>query len=359
MCVLTSKVVESSVKIRLLKYLTSNFFPALNDPVARKLLPFIRINENPVTTLSHKLSFGDQVQILWSDVPPEFCQRLTEKEIREHDIDAISNAIQPQDLSIQVLYEDDDLIFVNKPANQVVHGAPERSDHFRDTLINGLLHHYPLLKDLKHYRAHFRPGIVHRIDKQTSGVIVVAKTQRAFESLELQFQNHLNDRVYLALVHGLPEKRGTVTYRLAQSKKDKKMKIALHDNERRFGLDAVTHFTTLRSWPNPTLPISLVKFKLETGRQHQIRCHMKAYKNPIVNDKLYGIVFKDRRFREQFFPLEDGSSEEQSLANCHFLHAHSLRICHPITGESLKVHAPLPLHFHKAMCAFSTREDYW
>lgn len=221
----------------------------------------------------------------------------------------------PEKIPLDIVYEDDDVIVVNKPQGMVVHPAPGHPNH---TLVNALLYHAPLST----INGTFRPGIVHRIDKDTSGLLMVAKTDLAHQSLAEQLRNKTNQREYLALVYGvIHEDEGVVDAPLGRNPQDRKKQAVVKG-----GRHAVTHFKVLKRYSNFTL----LKCILETGRTHQIRVHMKYIGHPIVGDPLYG-------------PRKVIGSNGQ------FLHAALLGFKHPRTGKELVFEAPLPRNFQKML----------
>jgi 23S rRNA pseudouridine1911/1915/1917 synthase len=221
----------------------------------------------------------------------------------------------PQDIPVDIVYEDDDVIVVNKPQGMVVHPAPGHPD---GTLVNGLLYHTHLaaINDV------IRPGIVHRIDRDTSGLLMVAKSQKAMVSLSAQLHAKTNRREYLAIVHGnIPEDKGTVDAPLARDPKDRK-KIAVQAG----GRHAVTHFTVEERFGNYTL----VRCILETGRTHQIRVHMAYIGHPVAGDPVYG-------------PKRTLPGHGQ------FLHAAVLGFIHPTTGKEMLFTADVPPIFAQTL----------
>lgn len=215
----------------------------------------------------------------------------------------------PEAIPLEILYEDQDLIVVNKPRGMVVHPAP---GNYTGTLVNALLHH---VKDLSGINGVLRPGIVHRIDKETSGLLVVAKSERAHLGLARQFKEHTIERRYLAVVNGrFPHREGSVDAPIGRDSRDRK-KMAVCPK----GKHAVTHFTVLEEFAHHTL----LSCRLETGRTHQIRVHMAYIGHPVVGDPKYG---KGERF----------GMEGQAL------HAGTLGFTHPVTGERLLFEVPLP-----------------
>ena len=221
----------------------------------------------------------------------------------------------PEDIPLDIVYEDDDVIVVNKPQGMVVHPAPGHPDH---TLVNALLYHSPLST----INGEFRPGIVHRIDKDTSGLLMVAKNDMAHRSLAAQLKAKTNEREYVALVHGvIKADRGTIDAPLGRSPKDRKKQAVVAG-----GRHAVTHFEVLRRFRHYTL----VSCRLETGRTHQIRVHMKYIGHPLAGDPLYG-------------PRKTLPGKGQ------YLHARLLGFKHPRTGEQLTFTAPLPPYFQQML----------
>ena len=218
---------------------------------------------------------------------------------------------RPQDIPLDVVYEDADVIVVNKPAGLVVHPAPGHPD---GTLVNALLYHCG--NSLSGVGGALRPGIVHRIDRDTSGLIIAAKNDAAHQALSAQLQDHSLARTYEAVaVGGLREDSGTVDAPIGRHPVDRK-KMAI---DRKNGREAVTHWTVLARYPGYTH----VECRLETGRTHQIRVHMAHLGCPLAGDWLYGV-------------------EDRALIGRPALHAHSLVLTHPAGGRELAVTAPLP-----------------
>lgn len=223
--------------------------------------------------------------------------------------------LRPENIPLDIVYEDDDVIVINKPQGMVVHPAPGHDDH---TLVNALLYHCPLST----INGTFRPGIVHRIDKDTSGLLMVAKNDKAHRFLAEQLKDKTNIREYVALVHGrIAEDEGTINAPIGRSLKDRKKQAVVKD-----GRNAVTHFEVLKRYRDYTL----VKCILETGRTHQIRVHMKYIGHPLVGDPLYG-------------------PKKTIKENGQFLHAGKLGFVHPTTGKLLIFEAPLPKIFQECL----------
>ena len=224
---------------------------------------------------------------------------------------------EPENIDLNIIYEDDDIAIINKPQGMVVHPAPGSKNH---TLVNALLYHFD---SISAGTDKIRPGIVHRIDKDTSGLLVVAKNNRAHENLAKQIAEHSAFRHYLALTEGvIKEDSGKINKSLARDPKDRK-KFCVSDT----GKSAITNYFVKERYQNNTL----VEFVLETGRTHQIRVHSKYIGHPIVGDKTYG-------FAKQKFDL-DGQ----------LLHAYKLELTHPTTNKRMTFECPLPDYFENIL----------
>lgn len=230
---------------------------------------------------------------------------------------------EPQDIPIEVVFEDGDLLVVNKPAGMVVHPAAGNPD---GTLVNALLHHCS--GRLSGINGVARPGIVHRIDKDTSGLLVVAKNDASHEGLARQFADHSITRRYLAICAGQPNPpAGTVSGRIGRSDRDRKKMAVLPDDATR-GKHAVTHYETLERLHHA----ALIECRLETGRTHQVRVHCASIGHPLLGDPVYGRTPGPLR----------GTLDELGFRR-QALHAARLGFKHPISGESLDFCAELPL----------------
>ena len=253
----------------------------------------VRVNGKPAAK-SARLSGGETVTV---DVP----------QLRE-------TALPPQDIPLDVVYEDDDVIVVNKPTGLVVHPAPGHPD---GTLVNALLHHCG--DSLSGIGGEKRPGIVHRIDRDTSGLIIAAKNDAAHLALSAQLKDHSLSRTYECLVTGnMKQDSGTVDAPIGRSSADRK-KMAVVPTGRR----AVTHWEVVARYPG----VTHLRCRLETGRTHQIRVHMAYIGHPILGDTVYGA--------KKPVPGLTGQC----------LHATDLRFIHPRTGEPVELHCPLPPEF--------------
>ena len=229
---------------------------------------------------------------------------------------------QPQDIALNVVFEDEHLIVVNKPAGMVVHPA---AGNYDGTLVNALLHHCK--GQLSGIGGVARPGIVHRIDKDTSGLLVAAKTTAAHEGLAKQFADHSIERTYLAVCAGHPAPpAGTIDKRIGRSDHNRKKMMVLDDNSSR-GKHAVTHYKTLKILSFCTL----IECRLETGRTHQVRVHLASIGHALLGDPTYG------RTPSKLRPiLSDLGFARQAL------HAASLGFIHPATDEKVVFHSEIP-----------------
>jgi len=237
----------------------------------------------------------------------------------------------PEAIPLDILHEDADVIVINKPPGLVVHPAPGNES---GTLVNALLHHCPDLERTGGDPA--RPGIVHRLDRDTSGVLVVAKTQQAHDELARQAGERTFDRRYLALVYGMPkEDRGRIEAQIGRSLSDRSRMAVTEFNAR----EAVTRFEVLERFG----PASLVALQLETGRTHQIRVHMRYAGNPVLGDPAYGVT----DYRRMRLPQPVREALEALVGQA--LHAETLGFLHPISGETCTFSAPPPEDFQRAL----------
>ena len=272
---------------------------------------YIFSNENPVKQ-NYKVKPGDNIKVMFHHPPYE-------------------NLIVGEKIDIDIIYEDNDILVVNKPPNQVVHPG---HGNYSGTLLNGLIYHNENLPENRDGR----PGLVHRIDKDTSGLLVVAKSDIALTKLSEQFFNKTIDRKYLAIVWGTPlPEQGTIDKYLSRDKKNRMIMSVPVDED--IGKRAITHYKVVEKLGY----VSLVECELETGRTHQIRAHMKHIGNPIFNDQRYGgdkilkgtIFNKYKQFVENCFKLLPRQA----------LHAKTLSFNHPRTNERLAFETELPNDF--------------
>lgn len=237
----------------------------------------------------------------------EITYHLPEEEVLE---------ILAEDIPLEIIYEDQDVAVVNKPQGMVVHPS---AGHTSGTLVNALMHH---IKDLSSINGVVRPGIVHRIDKDTSGLLMIAKNDNAHRSLAAELKDKKSLRQYLAIVHGnLPNDRGVIEAPIGRSDKDRKKQAVIAG-----GRDALTRFKVLERFGHYTL----VELTLETGRTHQIRVHMAYIGHPVAGDPLYG-------------------PKKSLKGNGQFLHAATLGFTHPTTKEELVFSAEVPEIFEKTL----------
>ena len=271
----------------------------------------IWVNQNPVKS-NYKVKAGDKVQVMFEHPPYE-------------------NLLVPEDIPLDIVYEDEVLLVVNKPAGMVVHPG---HGNYSGTLVNALLHHF---KDLP-LNSDSRPGLVHRIDKDTSGLLVVAKTAEAMTHLSRQFFDKTSTREYIALAWGVfSEASGTIEGHIGRSLKNRLQMDVFEDES--FGKPAITHYKVLEDLRY----VSLIQCQLETGRTHQIRAHMKHIGHPLFNDERYG---GDKILKGTTF-----TKYKQFVDNCfkllprQALHAKTLGFEHPITKKVLTFNTDLPEDF--------------
>jgi 23S rRNA pseudouridine1911/1915/1917 synthase len=255
--------------------------------------------------------------------------------------------ILPEDIPLDIIHEDSDLMIVNKPPGMVVHPA---FNNWTGTLVNALVWHFKSLPEMEGNEG--RPGLVHRIDKDTSGLLVIAKSERAMSSLAKQFYDHSIERTYYALVWGdVKEDKGTIDVHLGRSLKDRRVVTAFPDAD--FGRHAITHYQVLKRLRY----VTLIKCNLETGRTHQIRAHMKYLGHPLFNDAMYGgdKILKGTQF----------SNYKAFVNNCfkamprQALHAKSLGFIHPATKEFVQFEIDLPEDFKIVMDKWDTYVQHY
>lgn len=289
---------EKDLGIRIDKYLSTilegksrSFIQGLIDSKS------ILVNSKVVKS-NYKLKIEDEIQIKMPEP--------TELEVKAEKMD------------LNIIYEDKDIVVVNKEKGMVVHPAP---GNYTGTLVNGLLYH---CKDLSGINGVIRPGIVHRIDKDTSGVLVIAKNDESHNKLAVQFKDHSIKREYYALVEGkFSKEEGTVDKPLGRNKKDR-LKMAIVSDGKR----AVTHYKVLEQYNNNT---SLVKCVLETGRTHQIRVHMASINHPLVGDEVYG------------------SKKQKIKISGQVLHAKTLGFIHPTNNKYIEFDSELPKYYKEIL----------
>ena len=281
---------------RIDKYLSSKLDDSFSRAKIQKLIDeeLILVNDKVIKS-SYKVSNGDVILI-------------TDK---EEDM-----SVKPEKMDIDIVYEDDDVMVINKKSGVVVHPAP---GNYSGTLVNGLMY---LSKDLSHVNGEFRPGIVHRIDKDTSGLLIVAKNDKAHRILAEELKEKKIKRKYIALVSGvINHDIGEIDAPIGRDPSDRKNMCVTSTNSK----DAITHFRVLERYKNA----SLIECELETGRTHQIRVHMKYINHPVINDPVYG---------------KNNHGEFGQL-----LHAKEITFTHPTTKEVMTFSCEVPEEFNKIL----------
>jgi len=278
---------------------------------------FVKVNDKPIKP-NYKIHPNDIITVSFPEPP------------RDTDV-------KPENIPINIVFEDEHILVVNKAAGMVVHPAYQ---NWSGTLVNALTYHFQNLPQMQGNEG--RPGLVHRIDKDTSGLLVIAKSEMAMTSLAKQFFDHSIERTYQAIVWGIPEPtEGTINVNVGRSLKDRRVTTAFPDGD--FGRTAITHFKLLQDLRY----VSLIECRLETGRTHQIRAHMKFLGHPIFNDEMYGgnKVVKGTVF----------SKYKQFVDNCfkiiprQALHAKTLGFIHPATKKFIQFDSELPEDFKEVI----------
>ena len=289
------KIEEALAGERIDKFL-SDSLPDVSRSYIQKLIKDGQVTVNQKTVKSnYKLNTGDLLS-------------MEEAELREPDIEA-------EDIPLDILYEDSDLLIINKPKGMVVHPS---AGHYSGTLVNALMHYCK--EDLSGINGVLRPGIVHRIDMDTTGSLLVCKNDFTHNHIAEQLKVHSITRVYHAIVHGvIKDDEGTINAPIGRHPIDRKKMSINHKN----GKEAVTHYQVLKRFKNFTY----IECRLETGRTHQIRVHMSSISHPLLGDAVYGPARCPYKLQGQT------------------LHAKTIGIIHPRTGEYIEVNAPLPEYF--------------
>ncbi len=314
---ITFFVKDLDKKIRLDKYLTNNLKTFTRSQIKKIILSKnIKLNKKLVVSASEKISINDFIEV-----------NIPEKQ---------TDDIKPKKMDLEIVYEDKDIVLINKPSGLVVHPGAGNKD---ETLVNGLLYFYK--NNLSNLNGEFRPGIVHRIDKDTSGLIVIAKNNQAHSHLSEQFSNHSIKRKYVALIWGVIRPlSGKITTLISRSKKNRQLMSV----SERSGKKAITNYKTLKTFSTNEIPkISLVECSLETGRTHQIRVHLAFKGNPLVGDKKYGK--KKTKFRKINQKFEKILTDFNRQA----LHAKSLGLLHPTKNKFINFDSKLPNDFRKML----------
>ena len=287
---------------------------------------FVKVNGNTIKP-NYKVHPGDDIVVMLPEPP------------RDEDL-------TPENIPLDIVLEDEYLLVVNKPAGMVVHPAYQ---NWSGTLVNALAYHFEKLPEMKGNEG--RPGLVHRIDKDTSGLLVIAKTEQAMNGLAKQFFDHSIERTYYALVWGVPEElKGTIDINVGRSLKDRRITATFPDGD--LGKNAITHYEVITDLRY----VSLVKCNLETGRTHQIRAHMKYLGHPLFNDATYGgseivkgtVFTKYKQFVQNCFKLIPRQA----------LHAKTLGFIHPITKKNIFVDSELPDDFSSVLEKWKSYIDH-
>lgn len=297
-------VSEEDAKMRLDKYLAANE-ESLSRSRIQSLVEEgqVRVNGN-VQKANYKVKANDAIVLEVED----------DRELE----------VEPENIPLDIRYEDEDVIVINKPKGMVVHPA---NGNQNGTLVNALLYH---CKDLSGINGVLRPGIVHRIDKDTTGLLIVAKNDMAHTSLSKQLQTKTVNRLYYALVHGvIPHDFGTIDAPIGRDVNDRQKMAVTATNSK----DARTHFKVIERFKEYTL----VECRLETGRTHQIRVHMQYIGHPVVGDEKY-------------------SYRKTMKTGGQLLHAHQLTFVHPRTNETMTIEAPLPAQFEEILEELRAKE---
>jgi 23S rRNA pseudouridine1911/1915/1917 synthase len=305
------KVEKGQQPLRIDKYLMNFVENATRNKIQQAAKDgFIFVNGNAVKS-NYKVKPNDQIIVKFEHPPHE-------------------NLLVAEDISIDIIYEDEDVLVVNKPAGMVVHPG---HGNYSGTLINGLIYHFENLPN----NSSDRPGLVHRIDKDTSGLLVVAKTEKAMTHLSNQFAEKTSEREYVALVWGnIKEDEGTVEGNIGRHPKNRLQNTVYEGEEAYKGKPAVTHYKVLERLGY----VTLVSCKLETGRTHQIRVHMKHIGHTLFNDERYG--------GEKILKGTTFTKYKQFVENCfkvlprQALHAKTLGFEHPTTGKWLSFSTDIP-----------------
>ena len=293
-------IVENNEKERLDLYI-SKAEPEISRMTVKRLLEEGKILVNGKNQkASYKVALNDKIEIQ-IDKPKEI-------------------ELKAQDIPIEIMYEDSDIIVVNKPKGMVVHPANGNPD---GTLVNAIM---AICKDsLSGIGGQIRPGIVHRLDKDTSGLLIVAKNDLAHIKMSEQIKDRKVKKTYIALVRGtVPENEATINMPIGRSTKDRKKMAVVKD-----GKEAITHFKVLKRYTTKNGTYTLLEVKIDTGRTHQIRVHLAQIGFPIIGDTVYS----------------NGKNEFGVVGQC--LHAKRLEFSHPITGKEMQIEAPLPEYFEK------------
>ncbi|HEX5169654.1 MAG TPA: RluA family pseudouridine synthase [Cyclobacteriaceae bacterium] len=287
---------------------------------------YVKVNNRQVKP-NHRVHPGDEVSVFFPEPPRD-------------------SVVVPENISLDIVYEDDCLMVINKPPGMVVHPAYQ---NWTGTLVNALAYHFRQLPSMEGNEG--RPGLVHRIDKDTSGLLVIAKTEGALAELAQQFYEHTIERTYWAMVWGVPDSpSGTIDVPVGRSPKDRRITISFPEGDR--GRRAITHYRLLRDFRY----VSLVECKLETGRTHQIRAHMKHIGHPLFGDAAYGgqeilkgtVFTKYKQFVENCFKIMPRQA----------LHAKTLGFRHPCNKNFVRFDSEVPHDFKEVIAKWENYVKY-
>ena len=303
-------------------------FIATLDDAGKRLDQFL-VSQIPDTSRARVQQLIDEEKVLVNDDAAKASLRLRggERVAILGDVKSPPLRAMAEEIPLDIVYEDDDLAVVNKPAGMMVHagaGATE-AERNRGTLVNALLHRFGQLSGVD---GELRPGIVHRLDKATSGLIVVAKNDEAHRKLAAQFAGRVVKKTYIALVHGwVKQDRGTISSSISRDQ----VRRTRMTTKRSGGREAITHYTVQQRIESKYGKFSLLEVRIDTGRTHQIRVHLGSLRHPVVGDTLYGA------------PREMSAKNEAGISLArNFLHAASLQLQHPRSGKALSFARPLP-----------------
>ena len=293
-------VVDEEFKGKRVDQFLQSVYPEYSRNYYQKLIKdgYLFLNDKILTKPSKKLKVGDKITLL---IPPP-----------------VEIELEAENIPLKIFYEDEDLAVVYKPPHMVAHPSP---GHERGTLVNALLYHF---KNLSEFGGKFRAGIVHRLDKETAGLMVIAKTEFAHKELQKQFQNRKVYKKYKAIIVGIPKKEHSIIdIPIGRSLTDRK-KMGINTGKPR---EAITEYWLEKKWEKSNL--SLVDIKLHTGRTHQIRVHFSALGHPLLNDRVYG--FKKSLLKNKL------AQELSDILDYHALVSYRLAFKHPRTGKKIDI----------------------
>ena len=311
-----SFIVNKDLNNKRVDQVVANQYPKISRTKVNKIIKnnLLKLNGSTFNDPSAKVKLGDQIEFI---------------SLKEENVDLV-----PKKMDLKIIFEDEDIIIIDKPVGMVVHPG---AGNFENTMVNGLLYHCK--NKLSGISGEDRPGIVHRIDKDTSGLLVVAKNDQAHTFIAKQFEEHTIKRSYLVFVHGILRPLHGRIETLIGRNKNNRQKMSTDVAK---GKDAITNYETLEVFKgSKILDISLVKCVLETGRTHQIRVHMSHKGNPILGDQTYGKKIKKLRGVDQEFESILKSLKRQAL------HAHTLGFVHPKTNQDVFYASELPEDLNK------------